>query len=119
MQLRVVARHRHVVEEQAALGGTAHRDDGGLRIELETGPLLRTAQHDQDRVTGSEAPDAEAPEAEEGPGLLARIQAFWDERREGAEPERSPDDEIVTCDLGGDTTFTYHSDCLSRGGRIR
>ena len=56
---------------------------------------------------------------DEGQGLLARLQAFWEERRAGSEPERSPDDEIVTCELGGDTTFTYESDCLSRGGRIR
>jgi len=66
---------------------------------------------------------ADAPEAEdaedEAPGLLARVQAFWEESRREAEPERSPDDGIITCELGDDTTFTYESDCLSRGGQIR
>ena len=61
----------------------------------------------------------EGAEPDEGPGLLARIQAFWSKSREDAAPERSPDDGIVTCEVSGDTTFTYESDCLSRGGRIR
>jgi hypothetical protein len=77
-----------------------------------------SGHHPEAQAADSEAGEAE-PAEDEGPGLLARIQAFWDERREESEPERSPDDEIVTCDLGGDTTFTYQSDCLSRGGRIR
>ena len=65
----------------------------------------------------SDAPAAE--EEEEAPGLLARVQAFWEESRREAEPERSPDDEIITCELDDATTFTYESDCLSRGGQIR
>ena len=76
--------------------------------------------HHPERQAPDSAPEgAEPAQEDEGPGLLARIQAFWDQRHEKAEPERSPDDAIVTCDLGGDTTFTYQSDCLSRGGRIR
>ena len=79
-------------------------------------------QHSGHRPTPApaESPSADdGGDAEEGPGLLARIQAFWSRSREGAEPERSADDAIVTCEVGGDTTFTYESDCLSRGGRIR
>src|SRR5262245_60995060 len=69
------------------------------------------------------AADAEpaAEEAEEeAPGLIARIQGFWEEARAEEEPERSADDSIITCEFsGGGTTFTYESDCLSRGGEIR
>src|SRR5262245_52607067 len=80
-------------------------------------------QHSGHRAAPAPAESAAADEgaeaADEGPGLLARIQAFWTRSREDAEPERSPDDGIVTCEVSGDTTFTYESDCLSRGGRIR
>ena len=75
--------------------------------------------HAAERKAAESAEEAAPVEEDEGPGLLARIQAFWEQRNEESAPERSPDDEIVTCDLGGDTTFTYQSDCLSRGGRIR
>ena len=75
---------------------------------------------------GGQTPHAQAapaetaePQEEEGPGLLARLEAFWEKKREAPEPERSADDGIVTCQLAGSTTFTYQSDCLSRGGRIR
>ena len=65
------------------------------------------------------APEA-AADSDEAPGVIARIQAFWEESRAEEAPERSPDDEIITCELhGGATTFTYESDCLSRGGEIR
>ncbi|MCI0547612.1 MAG: hypothetical protein L0027_10045, partial [Candidatus Rokubacteria bacterium] len=44
------------------------------------------------------AVEVEEPEAE-GPGLIARVQQFIQDRREPGPPERDPDDEIVTCDL--------------------
>ena len=66
------------------------------------------------------AAEPEAPEEEdEGPGLIARVQAFFEEKTEDSAPERSPDDEIITCDLGESLTFTYESDCLARGGTPR
>jgi hypothetical protein len=63
------------------------------------------------------APQAAEAEEDAGPGLLARVQAFWAERTQRQPAERSPDDEIVHCELASGTTFTYESDCLSRGGR--
>jgi len=65
--------------------------------------------------------EAEAPEEEEeeGPGLIARVQAFFQEKTESSGPERDPDDGIVTCDLGDGLTFTHESDCLARGGTPR
>jgi len=77
-----------------------------------------SGRHPEPEHAESDAAEAEAA-ADEGPGLLARIQAYWDEKRAPRAPERSEDDDIVTCELGDGTTFTYHSDCLSRGGRIR
>ena len=62
-----------------------------------------------------------APEAEqdgEGTGLLARVQQLVQDYREPDEPERSPDDGIVSCELEDGVTFTHESDCLSRGGRV-
>jgi hypothetical protein len=58
------------------------------------------------------------PEADEGPGLLARVQNFFAERREPSAPQRDPDDQIVSCELEDAVTFTYASDCLSRGGSV-
>ncbi len=68
---------------------------------------------------GSARVEEAKPEADEGPGLLARVQQFIQDRREPGPPERDPDDEIVTCDLGDALTFTYQSDCLARGGNPR
>jgi len=63
------------------------------------------------------AAEPEAPEEEEeGPGLIARVQQFFQEKTEGSGPERPADDEIITCDLQDGITFTYESDCLARGG---
>ena len=72
-------------------------------------------------VPQAAAAPEEADEAEdESPGLLARMKAFWEESRAEDEPERSADDGIITCELSdGGTTFTYESDCLSRGGQVR
>jgi hypothetical protein len=68
-------------------------------------------------AAAAQAPAA-APAEDEGPGLLARVQQFIAERREESAPERDPDDSIVSCELEDGTTFTYESDCLSRGGEI-
>jgi hypothetical protein len=63
-------------------------------------------------------PAAEAEEEAdgEGLGLLARVQRFVEDVRQPAEPERPSGDEIVRCDLEDGLTYTYESDCLSRGG---
>ncbi len=60
-----------------------------------------------------------APDEDEGPGLLARVQQYLQDRRESSQAERDPQDEIVTCDLEDGLTFTYASDCLARGGTPR
>ena len=65
------------------------------------------------------AAEAEAPEADEGPGLLARVQQYLQDRRESSAPERDPGDEIVTCDHEDGLIFTHESDCLARGGTPR
>lgn len=64
------------------------------------------------------APEAEEA-AEEGVGLLARVQQFVEDVRQPAAAERAEDDEIVRCDLEDGLTYTYESDCLSRGGDPR
>ncbi len=62
-------------------------------------------------------PAAEAKgESDEGLGLLARVQQFVEDVRQPAAPERASDDEIIRCDLEDGLTYTYESDCLSRGG---
>ena len=77
-------------------------------------------KHSGHNRPGSPAAVEEAePEADEGPGLLARVQQFIQDRRESGPPERDPDDEIVTCDLQDGLTFTHQSDCLARGGTPR
>ena len=87
-------------------------DKGQKIMEKHSG---RGAHH----ASEDEAPAPEAGE-DEGPGLIARVKAFWEEARAEDEPERSADDSIITCELSdGGTTFTYESDCLSRGGEIR
>ena len=63
-------------------------------------------------------PAPEADETDEGPGLLARVQQLIQDYREPDDPARAPDDEIVRCELEDGLTFTYESDCLSRGGSI-
>ena len=89
--------------------------------ELDKGQEIMKQQSGHPPAASQDASEAGEPgEAEdEGPGLLARLQAYWDEKRAPREAERSADDEIVSCDFGGGTTLTYHSDCLSRGGRVR
>lgn len=62
-------------------------------------------------------PSDDEAEEDASPGLLARAKAFWDEHTQPGPVERPEDDGIVRCDLVGATTFTYESDCLSRGGR--
>jgi hypothetical protein len=64
------------------------------------------------------AADAEPEEPDQGPGLLARVQQLIQDYREPDDPERSPDDEIVRCELAHGLTFTHESDCLSRGGAV-
>jgi hypothetical protein len=89
--------------------------------EIDKGQAImkqHSGRHPEREHAESDAAEAEEA-ADEGPGLLARVKAYWDEKRSPSEPERSDDDHIVTCELGDDTTLTYHSDCLSRGGRIR
>ena len=77
----------------------------------------------QHRPPAAEPASAEqtgaAQDEDEGPGLIARLRAFWDEKTAPREPERSADDSIVTCELSDGSTLTYESDCLSRGGRVR
>jgi hypothetical protein len=75
-------------------------------------------KHSGRGAKGAAAAEQPEPEAEEGPGLLARVKDFFAERREASRPQRDPDDEIVSCDLGDAVTFTYASDCLSRGGSV-
>jgi hypothetical protein len=89
--------------------------------ELDNGQKILKQYGGQTPHAQPAAPAAEPAEEpkDEGPGLLARLEAFWEKKREAPEPQRSPDDGIVTCRLGGETTFTYRSDCLSRGGQIR
>jgi hypothetical protein len=87
-------------------------DKGQEIMKQHSGSRAKPASADADTAAAEEAD-------EDAPGVFARIQAFWEKSREETEPERSPDDEIITCELGDDTTFTYESDCLSRGGRIR
>ena len=71
------------------------------------------------RGAGAPAPaEPEEPE-EEGPGLIARVQQFIEDRRNPGPPERDPDDAIVTCDLEDGLTFTHQSDCQARGGSPR
>jgi len=64
-------------------------------------------------------PVAEPEETGEGPGLLARVQQLIQDYREPGDPERPSDDEIARCELPHGLTFTYESDCLSRGGTLR
>jgi hypothetical protein len=72
------------------------------------------------RSQPAQAEEPEAPEEDEGPGLLARVQQYFADARESSGPERDPDDGIVTCDLlDGGLTFTHESDCLARGGTPR
>jgi len=69
-------------------------------------------------ATAAEAsPGDDEAELAAGPGLLARAKAFWDERTQPGPVERPEGDAIVGCELADSTTFTYESDCLSRGGR--
>ena len=63
-------------------------------------------------------PEAEPEEADEGTGLLARVQQLIQDYREPDDPERSPDDDVVSCELEDGVTFTHESDCLSRGGVV-
>ncbi len=64
-------------------------------------------------------PVEEPEETGEGPGLLARAQQMFHDFREPGDPERPSDDEITRCELPHGLTFTYESDCLSRGGTPR
>jgi hypothetical protein len=72
------------------------------------------------RSEGVPAPTAEAASDDgaddETPGLVARAQAWWEAWRAEPPAQRPADDEIVRCDLEDGVTFTYESDCLSRGG---
>jgi hypothetical protein len=89
--------------------------------EIDQGREIMKRHSGQSTRRAAAAPTQAAdPEPEAaGPGLLARVQAFLEERFEDEGPERDPSDEIVTCDLEDGLAFTYASDCLSRGGRVR
>jgi len=63
-------------------------------------------------------PEAEPDPSDAGIGLLARVQQWIQDYREPAAPVRSADDQIVSCELPDGHTFTYESDCLSRGGAV-
>ena len=87
--------------------------------EIDQGRALMK-KHSGQNPTVEREPDP-APAADEegdGPGLLARVQQLVQDYREPDPPQRSPDDEIVSCDLEDGLTFTHESDCLSRGGRV-
>lgn len=77
-----------------------------------------SGQYANARKPEPSAREAEPEEADEGPGLIARVQQLIRDYREPAEPQRAEDDEIVNCQLGDGLTFTYASDCLSRGGLV-
>jgi len=88
--------------------------------EIDQGREIMKKHSGRNPRPGSPAAVEQAePEADEGPGLLARVQQFIQDRREPGPPERDPDDEIVTCDLEDGLTFIYQSDCLARGGTPR
>ena len=77
-------------------------------------------KHSGQNPQAKQAPE-HAPEPEEtdaGTGLLARVQQLIQDYREPDAPERSPDDEVVSCELEHGVTFTHESDCLSRGGAV-
>jgi hypothetical protein len=90
---------------------------------------LDTAHKTMDELSGGPAHKAE-PEPPaggggeaDGPGLLARVQAWWTSqgagpsRSEDDGPERNPEDVPVRCEVDGRSVFTHKFDCLARGGR--
>jgi hypothetical protein len=87
--------------------------------EIDKGQALMKKHSGQnpDAVKRSDPAPEAAPE-DEGPGLLARVQQLIQDYREPDDPERSPDDGIVSCKLEHGLTFTNESDCLSRGGTL-
>jgi hypothetical protein len=85
--------------------------------EIDQGRKLMEKHSSRARAEAA-APVAAATPEERGPGLLARVQTFIEERRQAAAPERDPEDGIVRCEVEDGTTFTRESDCLSRGGRV-
>src|SRR5262245_52869599 len=83
--------------------------------EIDQGRETMRAHSAGSSARGSPADvEVEEPEEDEGPGLIARVQQFIQDRRNPGPPERDPNDEIVTCDLqDGGLTFTHESDCLA------
>lgn len=85
--------------------------DHGQELMKQLGPGKNAAK--------KEAPAApeEQQTASDGPGVLDRLGAWWDDVTEPEPAAPDPDDEIVACRIHGSTEFMRVSDCQLRGGR--
>ena len=52
----------------------------------------------------------------EEPGLVARLQKWWEDWNKPKPVVRDPSDIVVKCDIAGAVHFTRKSDCRIRGG---
>ena len=82
--------------------------DHGEELMEQLGPGKGTAQQ--------AAPESAPGAGSDGPGVLERLGAWWDEATASEPAEPDPDDRIVACWLDGSTQFMRESDCQLRGG---
>jgi hypothetical protein len=83
--------------------------DQGEELMEQLGPGKGAAQ--------KPTPDSAPARAEsEGPGVLERLGAWWDEATAPEPVGPDPDDRIVACRVDGSTQFMRVSDCQLRGG---
>ncbi len=88
--------------------------------ELDTGMEIMD-QHSPKRRDTAPAPTgsaqtSRAARGKEEPGLLTRLEKWWEERSRPKPPQRDPSDVIVRCQIAGAVHFTRKSDCRIRGG---
>jgi hypothetical protein len=85
--------------------------DHGQEVMKQLGP----GDHGTAKPAAEAAPSRAAEP--EGPGVLERLEAWWDEATAPEPVGPDPDDEIVACRVDGSTHFMRESDCQLRGGR--
>jgi len=73
------------------------------------------------REKAQEEQPGEAPEGGAASEILASVKGWIDEATGNAPPPRpghDPDDPVVSCRLGGSTSWMLKSACLSRSGTV-
>lgn len=90
--------------------------DKGQQLIEQHSPRAREKAAQQEDA-GASPLSARAGEKQDA-GILARLGAWWKEKRKPAPPKRDPDDVVVRCQIGRTMHFTRRSDCMLRGGRV-